>query len=88
MHLEGFIVSRDTQMINANVSITTVYHVTHDIDFVLKALNSISLSRRIVQPQYQLVANNVSPREKMYAIRGLEPATRYSIRVTAHNTAG
>ena len=44
--------------------------------------------RRDVQPQFTLVANNVSPRDKVYAIRGLEPASRYFIKITAHNTAG
>jgi len=44
--------------------------------------------RRDSQPVFQLVSNNVSPREKAYSIRGLEPASRYFIRVTAHNAAG
>ncbi len=44
--------------------------------------------RRESAPKFSLVANNVSPREKAYSIRGLEPATRYYIKVTAHNDAG
>ena len=40
------------------------------------------------QHRFQLVANNVSPAEKVFTIGGLEPATRYFVRVTAHNTAG
>ncbi len=44
--------------------------------------------RRDVQPQYTLVSNNVSPANKDYTIRGLDPAARYFIRVTAHNSAG
>nr|XP_053630323.1 cell adhesion molecule Dscam2-like [Cherax quadricarinatus] len=34
------------------------------------------------------VANNVAANEKTYVIRDLTPATRYSVRVTAHNHAG
>ena len=44
--------------------------------------------RRDVQRDYLMVANNVSPLEKEYAIRGLDPAARYYIKVTAHNSAG
>lgn len=44
--------------------------------------------RRDIQPVFQIVANNVSPRDKTYIIRGLEPATHYFVRVSAHNTAG
>ena len=44
--------------------------------------------RRDVMPKYVMVANNISPRDTEYTIRGLEPATRYFIKVTAHNTAG
>lgn len=44
--------------------------------------------RRESAHKFTLVANNVSPREKAYSIRGLDPATRYFIKVTAHNTAG
>ena len=40
------------------------------------------------QHHYQLVANNVSPKEKSFPILGLDPATRYFVKVTAHNTAG
>ncbi|XP_071523417.1 receptor-type tyrosine-protein phosphatase F-like [Panulirus ornatus] len=34
------------------------------------------------------VANNVAANEKTYVIRDLIPATRYTVRVTAHNHAG
>ncbi|XP_066972085.1 cell adhesion molecule Dscam1 [Macrobrachium rosenbergii] len=34
------------------------------------------------------VANNVAANEKTYVIRDLNPATRYSVKVTAHNSAG
>ncbi|XP_050698368.1 cell adhesion molecule Dscam2-like isoform X2 [Eriocheir sinensis] len=34
------------------------------------------------------VANNVAPNEKTYVIRDLTPATRYTVKVTAHNHAG
>lgn len=44
--------------------------------------------RRDVQRDYFMVANNVSPLEKDYTIRGLDPAARYYIKVTAHNSAG
>ena len=44
--------------------------------------------RRDVQRDYFMVANNVSPLEKDYTIRGLDPASRYYIKVTAHNSAG
>ena len=44
--------------------------------------------RRDVMPKYIMVANNISPTDVEYTIRGLEPATRYFIKVTAHNTAG
>lgn len=44
--------------------------------------------RRDVQPKYTMVSNNVSPLEKDYTIRGLDPAARYFIKVTAHNSAG
>jgi len=38
--------------------------------------------------RFKTVANDVSPREGDFHIRGLEPATRYFIRVSAHNSAG
>ena len=44
--------------------------------------------RRDVQRDFIMVANNVSPLEKDYTIRGLDPAARYYIKVTAHNSAG
>ena len=44
--------------------------------------------RRDVQREYAMVANNVSPLEREYTIRGLDPAARYYIKVTAHNSAG
>ena len=44
--------------------------------------------RRESEHNFKLVASNVSAREDTRDIAGLEPATRYYIRVTAYNEAG
>lgn len=44
--------------------------------------------RREAVREYSMVANNVSPLEKEYTVRGLDPASRYFIKITAHNAAG
>ena len=44
--------------------------------------------RREFEHQFRLAANNVSAREDTRDIAGLEPATRYYVRVTAFNAAG
>ena len=44
--------------------------------------------RRESEHNFKLVAKNVSARENVRSIAGLEPATRYYIRVTAFNAAG
>ena len=44
--------------------------------------------RRESEHNFKLVASNVSARESARSIEGLEPATRYYIRVTAFNAAG
>ena len=37
---------------------------------------------------WSLVSNNVQPTERVYSILDLNPATKYHLRVTAHNNAG
>jgi hypothetical protein len=37
---------------------------------------------------WSLVSNNVQPTERVYSILDLAPATKYHLRVTAHNNAG
>ena len=37
---------------------------------------------------WSLVSNNVQPTERVYSILDLNPATKYQLRVTAHNNAG
>ena len=44
--------------------------------------------RRESEHNFKLVESNVSAREDTRDIAGLEPATRYYIRVTAYNAAG
>ncbi|PSN42210.1 hypothetical protein C0J52_11247 [Blattella germanica] len=38
--------------------------------------------------EWSLVSNNVQPTERVYSILDLNPATKYHLRVTAHNNAG
>jgi hypothetical protein len=37
---------------------------------------------------WTLVSNNIQPKERVYNILDLVPATKYHLRVTAHNNAG
>lgn len=38
--------------------------------------------------QWNIVATHVAPTERIYSVTDLQPATKYQLRVTAHNNAG
>lgn len=44
--------------------------------------------RQYGRSQWNMVANHVAPTERIYTVADLQPATKYQLRVTAHNNAG
>lgn len=40
------------------------------------------------QSVWSLVSSSVQPNDRVYVLNGLRPATKYNLKVTAHNNAG
>jgi hypothetical protein len=79
---------KQSQMITVNSTVLTIWLDSWG-DGGCPVLYFIVEYRDMHRPNdWLLVSNNVQPLERAYSILDLVPATKYHLRVTAHNNAG
>jgi hypothetical protein len=78
---------KQSQMITVNSTVLTIW-LDSWVDGGCAILYFIVEFRDGRSADWTLSSNNVQPTERVYNIVDLVPATKYNLRVTAHNNAG